>query len=92
MNQPLIIDNKPDAKAIAGIFRAMADTIELNGAGAFGGAFVVVPPANGGEPVHTLILDGSQDPAQFWGILKTKSDIALASVEQVVRNQRGFGR
>ena len=93
MSQPLIDENKRDAKTIANLFRAMADTIELNGDGAFGGAFVVIPPTNGGDPVHTLILDASQDPAQFWGILKTKSDIALASVEQLARNQQaGFGR
>ena len=73
-------------------FRAMADRMALNGDGNFGGAFVVVPPKEGGEPFETLILDSKQDAAQFWTLLKTKCDVALSELEQKQRATGTFGR
>ena len=74
-------------------FRSMADAIEKNAEGSFGGAFVVVPPTSeAGEPIETLILDAKQDPAQFWMLLKTKCDIALGELDQKQRTQASFGR
>lgn len=70
----------------------MADAIERNSDGAFGGAFVVVPPPNGGEPVETLILDNKQDPAQFWNLLMTKCQINLGELDQKQRAGQSFGR
>jgi hypothetical protein len=92
MNQPLIDETKRDADTLAKLFTDMADAIKKNGDNSFGGAFVIVPPANGLSPIQTLILDSAQDPAQFWGVLKSKADIALASLDNISRNQRGFGR
>jgi hypothetical protein len=70
----------------------MADAIERNAEGTFGGAFVVIPPADAGEPLETLILDSKQDAAQFWMLLKTKCDIALGELDQKQRSQAAFGR
>jgi len=90
MNQPLI-ENPQDINALAKKFTEMAEAMSLNGNRNFGGAFVVVPP-QGGEPINTLILDSNQDPAQFWAILKTKAEMALAGLDEQQRNQTGFGR
>lgn len=92
MSEPLIHDPNRPARELATRFRAMADKIELNDDSAFGGAFVIIPPANGGDPVETLILDGRQDPSQFWSILKTKCDIMLASLDEQARQQQAFRR
>lgn len=73
-------------------FQAMVDQMKLNGNGPFGGAFVVVPPRNGGDPVQTLILDAAQQPAQFWSILKTRCDIELQRIDELARNQQAFRR
>lgn len=71
----------------------MADAIERNSEGNFGGAFVVIPPsAEAGEPIETLILDAKQDAAQFWMLLKTKCDLELAALDQKQRTNATFGR
>lgn len=74
-------------------FRAMADAIERNdGTSDFGGCFVIVPPAEGGDPIETLILDSKQDLAQFWNAVITKCQIMLADVEQKQRQGSAFRR
>jgi len=74
------------------LFTQMAVRIESNKTQSFGGAFVVVPPSEGGEILDTLILDNRQDAAQFWMLLKTKCDIALGELDQKQRTQATFGR
>ena len=73
-------------------FFLMAEAMKHNGARSFGGAFVVVPPAEGGDPLETLILDSKQDAGQFWMLLKTKCDIALGELDQKQRQASTFGR
>ena len=73
-------------------FRAMADAIERNAEGTFGGAFVVIPPAEAGEPIETLILDTRQDPAQFWILLKSKCEYEIATADDKKRAMQGFPR
>ena len=73
-------------------FFQMRERIAKNTTDAFGGAFVVVPPEGGGDPLETLILDTKQDPGQFWMLLKTKCDIALGELDQKQRTQSTFGR
>lgn len=73
-------------------FRAMADALEKNADGSFGGAFVIVPPEAGGDPIETLILDSKQDAAQFWNAVITKCQFMLADVEQKQRAGQVFGR
>lgn len=71
---------------IAKHFRDMADSVERNPDGSFGGAFVIVPPEGGGDPIRTLILDGHQDMALFWNNVITKAQIMLAQAEQQARS------
>ena len=71
-------------------FRKMADDIEKNEN--FGGAFVIVPPEGAGEPVQTLLLDPTPDPAQFWQMILTKCQIQIAEIEVKQRTNRAFGQ
>lgn len=80
------------AKVLSARFRAMADAIELNGAVNFGGAFVVIPPDEGGEVLETLILDSRQDASQFWIFLKTKSETEMNAVDAKQRTNQVYGR
>jgi len=80
------------AKTLADRFRAMAAAIELNGADNFGGAFVVIPPTEGGDVLETLVLDSRQDPAMLWMLLKTKCDMELTKLDQAQRSGNAFGR
>lgn len=70
----------------------MAEAIEKNAEGSFGGAFVVIPPDGAGDPLETLILDSKQDAAQFWNLLLTKCQIMLADIDQKQRTASTFGR
>ncbi|MFA5897701.1 MAG: hypothetical protein WC829_01180 [Hyphomicrobium sp.] len=80
------------AQILADSFRKMAAAIELNGADNFGGAFVVIPPHDGGDILETLVLDSRQDPAMLWMLLKTKCDMELTKLDQVQRQGNAFGR
>lgn len=72
-------------------FRLMAEAIERNEEALFGGAFVVVPPKDAGEPIETLILDAKQDSAQFWILLKSKCEQEIAKADEKQRGQASFG-
>jgi hypothetical protein len=72
-------------------FKAMAASIEHNPIATFGGAVVIMPPANGGEPIELLILDLKADPAQFWSTIRTRIDIKLAELDEARRNTTAFG-
>lgn len=69
----------------AALFAAMADKIETNKDHGFGGAFVIVPPAEGGEALSTLIVDEKLDPAAFWGLLQAKCTLALKEIDDKQR-------
>ena len=73
-------------------FRTMAQAIDHNAGETFGGAAVIIPPANGGEPIELLILDLKADPAQFWSTIKTRIEIKLAELDDLRRNNQAFGR
>ena len=76
---------------VSGRFRAMADAIDHNAAGAtFGGGCVIYPPT--GDPIEILMLDNKADLAQFWSTIKTRIDIKLAEIDEQQRNQQAFGR
>lgn len=74
------------------IFTRMAARIEANKCESFGGAFVIVPPSDGGSVIDTLVLDNRQDATQFWILLKSKCDTALVELDQKQRQQSTFGR
>lgn len=78
-------------------FRRMADQIDHNAAGAFAGAYVIVPPPfeQGQElfpPIEVLVLDTTQSPVQFLTLLQSKVATALAHIERLEAQAGGFGR
>lgn len=74
-------------------FRVMAARIDHNDPTTFGGAVVIIPPANdGGESIELLILDLKADPAQFWSTIKTRIEIKLAELDEGRRNRQAFGQ
>jgi hypothetical protein len=72
------------------MFRRMADRMDLNEKDGFGGAFVIVPPKDGGVPLETLILDANLDPTQFWILMKTKAEDQIARLADNQRQMQGF--
>ena len=72
----------------ARMFEAMAVQIRLNKDAKFGGAFLVVPPADG-EPFSSIMLN-QDEPSIFWSTVKTLADIAMAALDP--RNSQGFQR
>ena len=66
-------------------FSAMAQRIIHNAESVFGGAVVIVPPANGGEPIEMLVLDQAGDAAQFWGTINTRIAIVLDKLKDEQR-------
>lgn len=92
MSEDLIQKDDRSAETMAKLFDDMAAKIRLNKEHPFGGAFVIVPPENGGEPFQTLILDAKQDPAQFFTLLKVKSEAQITMLDQAARNQNAFPR
>lgn len=72
-------------------FKKMAERIEHNADATFGGAVVIIPPLNGGDPIELLMLDSAGSAAQFWSTLKTRIQIVLDELEQKQRMTAGFG-
>ena len=77
------------AEAIAKQFDAMAARIRLNADDQFGGAFLMVPPANVGKAVELLALS-NQNPGNFWMNLKLYIDQAYQEVADAARQSRVF--
>ena len=78
------------AEKRAEYFAEMAKQIELNKENAFGGAIVVVPADNAGDPIQLLSLDSSPDPATFWSMLQTKCAIQLEQLQDAARKNAAF--
>jgi hypothetical protein len=91
VTQPLV---EPRSADPAKRFAEMAARIEhMNASPAlagFGGAVVIVPPS--GDPIEILMLDPHSDIAMFWGTIRSKIDILLATAEAEKRRQQGFGQ
>ena len=78
---------------IADRFTKMAAALKHNADAGFGGAFVLVPPRDGGDALETLILDNKQDAAQFWILLQSKCQAQIAALDSANRQvQAGYGR
>lgn len=73
-------------------FFQMRERIDRNTTSTFGGAFVIIPPAGGGEPMETLILDAQADPAQFLMWLSAKITNELEKLKDKERSGNAFGR
>ena len=78
-----------DKVSPAELFFQMRERIDKNDN--FGGAFVIVPPEGAGEPVQTLLLDPTPDPAMFWQMIQTKCQIMIAEIEIKKRQNAAFG-
>lgn len=72
-------------------FRKMAEQIEHNAGAGFGGACVIVPPANGGEPIELLMLDPKGDIAQFYATIQSRITVLLQKLEDQQRVAQGYG-
>lgn len=81
---------KPSGSSLAELFRKMADDIDRNAEAGFGGAFVVVPPKDGGEPFQQLFVTSTQDAGDFWTLLASKCQAAIRAVDQA--RTQGFRR
>lgn len=88
MTEPLI--QKPE-RVLSQPFAEMAQAIEHNAGQAFGGAAVIVPPANSGETVSVLMLDSRGDAAQFWSTIQTRIQVILRDLEERQRVAGNFG-
>lgn len=81
-------DEQPDEiEKRAKLFDDMAAQLRLNRDAKFGGAFLMLPPADG-EPFSSLMLNQDQ-PSIFWAAVKTLADVAMADLEQSQR-RAGF--
>lgn len=85
-------DEPPKPPSTADRFRKMAERLDHNAAAGFGGCFLIVPPADGGEAIETLILDERQNAAQFWVLLKTKCEDEIIRLDQANRQGQAFRR
>lgn len=74
-----------EAEARAALFEDMARQIRLNKDAKFGGAFVLLSPADG-EPFSSLMLN-QDEPAIFWAAVKTLADVAMNALERGQRQQ-----
>lgn len=91
MSEQLIEGQQADIKKLADELREMADRVEMNGPAAFGGCYVVIPPVPG-TVLKLLVLRNTQNPATFWGTLKTEAQMAIDSLDDQARGiQQGFG-
>ena len=79
-------DEAPTNKT-ADMFREMADRIETVKGMGFAGAFLIIPPDGGGEPVWSIGMDSGKPVAQFWANLKTRCEITIAELEDKQRQQ-----
>lgn len=80
-----------DAEEIAKRFEAMAAQIRLNKDGKFGGAFLLVPPAQTGNVVETLVLS-DQNAGLFWATVKMLIDAQYKTLQDQQNFQQSFGR
>lgn len=83
---------EPESRAAP--FSDMATRIGHNAGSEFGGAVVIVPPGDG--PVIEMLLLNKVDDrteAAFWSLLKARTDMVLADIQDRERQAAsGFGR
>lgn len=86
-------DEQPAKPLASDYFRKMADAIDHNaGKSGFGGAAVLVIPGTDISTIELLILDSSQDPAQFLATIATRIQQLTAALNEQARMQMGYGR
>jgi len=73
-------------------FKNMAARIEHNADSKFGGAVVIYPPDEGGDPIEVLLLDQASDPVMFWQTVQSRIAIVLETLKDKQRQSAAFGR
>lgn len=73
-------------------FRAMATDIEHNDSSKFGGAVVIIPPKDGGDPIEILFLDNQADIVQFYATVSARITRNVNEIEAKNRSNQAFGR
>ncbi len=63
-----------------GAFTAMAARLDRIDPAEFAGAAVIVP--KDGEPIVVLLADPAPKPAQFWSLVASRVEIAVAEARQ----------
>jgi hypothetical protein len=82
-------DERPDpAEVRALLFDKMAAQLRLNKDAKFGGAFLLLPPGDGSEPIEQLMLN-LEEPSIFWASLQTIANMAVAALDSKQQRQ-GF--
>ena len=71
-------------------FREMAAAIERNPEEAFGGACLIISPS--GQAVSVVILDGSKEEGQFWGLVQSRCQMAVAEVQSKQQQANIYNR
>jgi hypothetical protein len=74
----------------AELFRAMADRLERNAATEFGGAFLIIPPEDGG-PLDGAFVTTTPNPVVFWSSVQGQVEIAVQRLT-APQQSRGYGR
>lgn len=85
------------ARAVIAL-REAADTVEANCVAGdfksrrpFGGCYVMVSPGEDGKVISVVMLDSTEDAAQFWATIKAKADIAGRELGDRERQGLAFG-
>lgn len=89
MNGEPLVESKE--KQLADAFRKMADRIEHNAGSEFGGACLIVPPFNGGDPIEFLLLGPKPDLAQFYSTIQTRIQMVLQEIQEKQRIATNMG-
>lgn len=76
----------------AALFRDMAERIERIEEAEFAGAFMVVPPNDGGDPIDGVFSSKAPKPATFWSAVGGEVEVAVAVLRQGQQNPGGRGR
>ena len=78
------------------VFRRMADDIDRNDPKAFGGAYLFVPPDQGGPTDGGLLVKVNSDPnqaaVQFWIAVQAHLKALMERMQDQERVAQGFGR
>lgn len=85
-----MVDAPKILSSVSERLRRMAARIDHNAeTSTFGGAVVIIPPDQGGDPIEILILDSQGDSAQFWGTVTHRVKAAIDQLDEV--RKQGFG-
>lgn len=83
--------DEPQPPSNSAAFTKMAARIEHNKDAGFGGACVIVPPRDAGEPIEIFIIDDGSNPAQFYSAIASRIEITLEEQKAKASQNQAFG-